>query len=74
MTFEHEGWKVTLANGVLCVQAPSENIYVDTYGEGLHVFGRHFGGNPFLPAEAVPVTIPWPVLEAIIEAWREKNA
>lgn len=73
MYFEHEGWKVTLADGVLRVQAPSEDIDVDTYGEGLQVFGSHVGGNPFLPAEAVPVTIPWPVLEAILEAWHNRN-
>jgi hypothetical protein len=72
-SFEHEGWKVTLVDGVLRVQAPSEDVDVDTCGEGLYVFGGHDGGNPFLRAEAVAVTIPWPVLEAILEAWREQN-
>lgn len=73
-TFEHEGWKVLRTQSSVRVQAPNEEFCVDPCDEGLYLVGSRWGGNPFQPAEAVSMTIPWPVLEAIFEAWREVSS
>ena len=67
--FEHKGWRVSIdENRILRVYCLDEKVDVDACDEGLWILGSAESGNPFLPAEAAAVTIPWPVLEAIIEA------
>lgn len=68
--FEHKGWRVSLENRILRVYCLDEKVDVDACNEGLWVLGSAESGNPFLPAVGIGVTLPWPVLEAILEARR----
>lgn len=80
VVFEHEGWKVTCNNGMVSVEPPSVGRTADSFDEGyethtvdlsrdgLYVYSGYNGGSPYHPDEARPMTIPWPVLEAILEA------
>ena len=68
--FTHEGWEVQIwgpewPNGRITVTAPEErgcSHEVDVTEEGIWVKGEYAG------YDSDPFTIPWPVIEAIVEA------
>ena len=64
--FSYNGWTVEIFFGEVQVEAPGGGtVDVRVYDEGVYVFGSDSGYWEETPRA---VTIPWAVVEAIIEA------
>jgi hypothetical protein len=69
--FNHEGWEVQIwgpewPNSRISVASPHSGAEVEVHEWGIWVYGESGGGWEGPCAESV--TIPWPVITAIIEA------